>query len=289
MPARLTVFLVVAALVCPAASVARSDRTPLGTVYAGETARQSGNVVLRLTRGGKLDHVDLTIGVPCNDGSGFLYGDHFGFADRPPTSSHLKSRGLSRTGTFRATGGWTGKASDGSDVRYVDVLSGKVTARAASGTLRVRIFDTNATTHAPRYQCDTGSLRWKLRSSPGHVYGGLTSQGYAVVLEVNARRTRVTRFWTSVRRECTPAATEFDGPFFDSSFALRQHGFQGIVTDQFDAGGGLTGHDSDTLVGRVGAYTASGSFRETGQYVDATGAVQRTCDTGTLTWHARSS
>ena len=65
-------------------------------------------------------------------------------------------------------------------------MTGKLTAKRASGTLSAIAKVTEKATGAEVTSCQTGERRWVAARDPGVIYGGATSQGEPIVLRLDA-------------------------------------------------------------------------------------------------------
>jgi hypothetical protein len=123
----------------------------------------------------------------------------------------------------------------------------------------------------------------------GVSYGGVTSQDFPVVVDVNRRRSRVVRAVIAIRLSCTAGGfnTVPDGYTklsirrgkFSASFGpATQRNDDGTTTD-FEGAISGTFNSSRTKV--------SGTWAFKGTEHDAAGAVTDTCDSGSVSWSAK--
>ena len=123
----------------------------------------------------------------------------------------------------------------------------------------------------------------------GASYGGVTSQEFPVVIDVNRRRTRVVRAVIAIRTSCTAGGTITtpDGYIrmvirrgrFSASFGpSTQRNPDGTTTD-FE--GTISGTVNSSRTKVSGTWSFKGTDR------DASGAVTDTCDSGRVSWSAR--
>jgi hypothetical protein len=126
----------------------KATRAP-GRVYAGKTS-QDEPVVARLDAKRKRI-TDLLVSWESSScqPDGFI---HFG--------ERLHNFPLASTGRFEDSWEDTEKGSDGSTTRVTYALGGRVARRAARGTLRVGVANTDAA-GAPAWSCDSGGVTWK--------------------------------------------------------------------------------------------------------------------------------
>ncbi len=125
--------------------------------------------------------------------------------------------------------------------------------------------------------------------APGSVYGGVTDDGFGVVVEVSKSGRKVVRMATGLEMKCTSGASFSiaDGwrgmriakRKFSASFGPQpQRNDDGTTTD-FEGTVSGTFNRSRTTVS--GTWTFKGTER------DAAGAVTDTCDSGVLNWTAK--
>jgi len=124
----------------------------------------------------------------------------------------------------------------------------------------------------------------------GNTYGGVTSQGFPVFVDMNATRRLVVREVAAVVLKCTSGG-RFTIPDRFTRLAVtkggRFHVVYGPFTQRNDDGtttdiqGRMTGALNDSKTRIVG------TWRMIATYHDAAGAVTDSCDTGLLTWSAK--
>jgi hypothetical protein len=124
----------------------------------------------------------------------------------------------------------------------------------------------------------------------GNTYGGVTSQGFPVVVTMNATRRQVVRAVAAVDAKCTSDLALTIPDRFTKLAVTKGGKFRvvyGPYTVRNDDGtttdwqGRMTGALNDAKTKIVGTWRLIASDH------DATGAVTDTCDTGLLTWSAR--
>ena len=124
----------------------------------------------------------------------------------------------------------------------------------------------------------------------GTTYGGLTSQGMPVFVDVTATKRQVTRVVAAVRMTCSAGGTWTVPDRFTKLPVSKRGKFRvvyGPVTQRNDDGtttdfqGRATGALNDAKT------KFTGTWRLIATDHDATGAVTDTCDTGLLTWKAK--
>ena len=124
----------------------------------------------------------------------------------------------------------------------------------------------------------------------GSTYGGVTSQGWPVFVDMNATRRVVVREVAAVVLKCTSGG-RFTVPDRFTRLTVTKggkfHVVYGPFTQRNDDGtttdfqGRMTGALNDSKTKIVGTWRMIASDH------DATGAVTDSCDTGLLTWSAK--
>ena len=126
--------------------------------------------------------------------------------------------------------------------------------------------------------------------TPGVIYGGVSSQDFPVVIEVNSRRTRVVRAVLAIRVFCTSGGfvTLPDGY---RNLVIKRGKFRtsfGPITQPNDDG--TTSDLEGSISGRFNSsrtkVSGTWSFKATDH--DAAGAVTDTCDSGSVSWSAKA-
>jgi hypothetical protein len=134
-----------------------------------------------------------------------------------------------------------------------------------------------------------GSTAASRAATVGTSYGGVTSQDFPVVVDVNRRRSRVVRAVIAIRLSCTAGGfnTFPDGYTrlairrgkFSASFGpVVQRNPDGTTTD-------LEGTMSGTFNSSGTKVSGAWTFKATEH--DAAGAVTDTCDSGSVSWSAK--
>jgi hypothetical protein len=123
----------------------------------------------------------------------------------------------------------------------------------------------------------------------GVVYGGITDDGFGLMVETNESRRQIVSMATGLRLRCTSGAM-FSTPDSWSKLSVKKRKFSatwGPTTQRNDDG---------TTVDLEGAVSGkfnrsrtsiSGTWSYKGTEHDATGAVTDTCDSGTIRWTAK--
>ena len=123
----------------------------------------------------------------------------------------------------------------------------------------------------------------------GASYGGVTSQDFPVVIDVNRRRARVVRAVIAIRTNCT-AGGFITTPDGYTNMVIRRGKFSASFgpTTQRNPDGTTTDYEG-TVSGIFNASRTkvSGPWAFKGTDHDASGAVTDTCDSGSVSWSAK--
>jgi hypothetical protein len=158
---------------------------------------------------------------------------------------------------------------------------------------------------APRYVAlatallATAALAWTATPSQGSSaanmaavgtsYGGVTSQDFPVVIDVNSRRSRVARAVIAIRTSCT-AGGFLVFPDGYTRMAIRRGKFSASFgpTPQRNPDGTTTDFEG-TISGTFNSSRTkvSGTWAFKATFRDAAGALTDTCDSGSVSWSAK--
>jgi len=172
-------------------------------------------------------------------------------------------------------------------VASVVQVAGKLKARRASGTLRASVTIADAQGNAVD-GCESGTLRWKATRAPGRVFGGSTSQDRPVVVRLDRAGRLVEDLvfgWQS--NSCTPDSLMAIADSL-TDFPIRAHRFGDSFSQSFAMNDGSKRTYDYDLAGRLTSRAARGTFRVQLSQVDPAGAPTLSCDTGTVSWSART-
>jgi hypothetical protein len=134
-----------------------------------------------------------------------------------------------------------------------------------------------------------GSSAASRAATVGVSYGGVTSQDFPVVVDVNRRRSRVVRAVIAIRLSCTAGGFVVT-PDGYTKLSIRRGKFSasfGPVTQRNDDG------TTTDLEGTISGTFNSSRTRVSGTWAlkftehDAAGAVTDTCDSGNVSWRAK--
>ena len=171
---------------------------------------------------------------------------------------------------------------------FLDVVTDAVQLRRAALLATAILASTPlVATAAPRHDRTPARITG---AAAGVVYGGITPQGFGVMVEVNRSRRQIVRMATGLRLSCTSGAVI---GFPDDWMRLpirRNRRFSasfGPVIQRNDDG--TTLDFEGTVSGRFNSSRTSVSGRWTLKVTErnAAGAVTDTCDSGTVNWRAK--
>lgn len=280
---------VVLALAC-AAEAGAKKRSP-GLVFGGETSQDSP-FVLVLRRGARaVDHAALVVSARCSDGQMLRAFATLSFGgDIPafigPGHHYFPNGKLSTTRAFSSAGLGNEDFGEVSGAMS-EKIKGKIQANgAASGTYAATV---TLTDHqgAKVATCNTGVLRWTARSERGRIYAGSTTQDQPVVVKLNRQRTRVTDLLVGWGAGCTPSGSILIGDHL-TNFPISAARFGDRFQAQSDIDGGGRETFDYAVNGRVGKSKASGRLSVEVKDTDGSGAAISTCNTGSVTWSAKT-
>lgn len=270
------------------AALAAVQPATAARVYAGQPKGGSGfQQVLSLSDNGK-KVTGLTFHVDVSCPTDFRSVD-FGTAqivsslpDRMLDGRHYLAAKISGT-SLRGT--LTG--ADRIDETTAEFMSASITGTVkdgiASGRIGVRFADVDVTTFQVLAQCDK-TIAWKAQRNPGVIYGGTTSQGEPVVVELTPNRRKVEHAHLSWLAPCSAGGAWTDP---HDEFDLRPFPLSGggafNRTYRFDMGQGL--RILEHFAGKVTKTQAAGAFRGD---VTLAGDAPDSCTTGAVSWRART-
>lgn len=297
-PAPRVALVVLAAAAIPTAGASAATRKPVrpvatGTVYGGYTS-QDDPFALKLTADRRhLSTLLLYVEGKCDDGHTITYAEPAKFApEAPPVvgpgENVLVGGRLSPRGAFKYSGVAT--ESYGDVVGMIkETVSGRIRAGRASGTYSATIDVVNKQSNAKVATCRTGVVKFLAISSPGRVYAGLTSQNNPVVVELNATRSKIDKLRIGWDTSCTSGGGYTVGDHF-SNFAVRETGaFSDTWNGDFPQQDGKKMSMTFAVQGTLARAQARGTLSVKETDTDTGGATTDTCDTGTISWSARSS
>ena len=232
-------------------------------IYAGQPVSQRLQLVLQVSDdGSQLQRLSFLLDLACTRTDRMLeMGVTTAVAELPaePTvGSHLIAGGAIVGGRLSASL-LTGRAR-GTDVMDVarGELNGSITATEGRGTLIARRTVVERSTGRVLRSC-TRTMAWRVVRGPGTVFGRSTSSGAPVVLRVTRDRRRVTQSlisWAAPCRRLTFYIEPHDKWLLPFSLSAR-----GRFAKRYRYPAGNGGEVIGRFAGRVGATTASGTFR----------------------------
>jgi hypothetical protein len=246
-----------------------------GGVYGGTTAGDEAIVLRTDAKGKRLKSVVVGWTADCSDGSRWAESRAISAADL----------GLDRNGRGRFGGEATYAKTNGESIATFTVaVKGKLRAKRASGTLRgsVSLRQGEQTT-----ECETSTMRWKATHAPGRVFAGSTAQEWPVVVKLDKAGRNVADMvfgWGS--ESCVPDGY-FHYPDSVADFPIKNRRFGDAFSRSFDTGDGKATFDYD-LSGKIGRASARGRFQVKVTRTDAAGTQMFSCDTGSVSWSART-
>ena len=281
------VALAAAALTLSAPSASQAA----DTVFGGSTTGGEPFVVTADKKAAKLKSVALAWEAKCDDGRFFAVSMKLapvaagpGFSPSPQELTTSRN-GKGRSGVHLA-------AEDlGTQVAEISAkVTGKLRRGKASGTLSADVTILDKATNTPVMKCATGTLRFAAASSPGRVYGGVTSQQEPVVVRLDRKRQRATDVligWHTSTCDPPDDFMRFGERLVGFPVKAKRFGDAWEQTFDGEAGGKVTfAYD---LAGRLTSRDARGSLRVGITGVDAAGAPTFTCNSDPITWKAATS
>jgi hypothetical protein len=248
-----------------------------GANYAGRTA-QDAPVVVEVA-GTKVKSVNVFWYARCSSGKGFDFGG-------PITGAKSTLARIGRGGRFKGRGLGSVDLGDFS-AALSERVQGKLSANAALGSFSVHVDIVDHQTGTRADSCDTGNVLWKAPAPQTLFYGGSSTQGQPVVVQLRADRRQVKAFRIAWYASCT-SQSSVDYADALTEFALTPGGsFGDSFTQTYPDGSGGSVDYAYVLSGKVGRKNASGRFQVVVTMKDANGAVADTCTSPSVRWNAR--
>jgi hypothetical protein len=291
---RATLIAAFGALLLASGPVAAAHAKPrLGHSYGGVTS-QDAPFVLELARGSKVDRIRVLVIGQCSDGESLTMFATVDFETNipafVPSGDHVMTGGrLSKSGSFRASG-LGSEDFGGAGGAVTEKVTGRIRRNgSASGTYRASVTLIDRQTNQPVADCHTGTIKWSARSARGRVFAGATSAGQPIVVELDRRRGSVEHLMFGWGAPCAPPETGgWLVPDHLRGFPLTGGSFGDTFQVPVDLDGGGKRAFDYTIQGSVGRSKASGSFSVKVTDMDGAGVTTSACDTGSVTWTARS-
>jgi hypothetical protein len=121
------------------------------------------------------------------------------------------------------------------------------------------------------------------------VYGGVTADGFGLMVETNKSRSKIVRMATGLKLQCT-SGDRFSVPDNWKNLSVQKGKFRasfGPETQRNDDG--TTVDFEGAVSGKLNSSktSISGTWSFKGTEHDTSGAVTDTCDSGTIKWTAK--
>jgi hypothetical protein len=286
-PATVVAILLAAGLLAPPGAL--SAARPSGT-YAGTTS-QDNPVVIQLSRDRKrVTRLAIHWDAKCQSGDQLPLGFVVDTSARPTPEpvSEKPYVPVAKNGRFKGTAARVRPLSGGARVgTLIQDFAGKVGKASAAGTWSAVLAVVDVQTGQKVDECSTGAVRWTAPKPQNLYYGGTTSKGEPVVVQLSRNRRSVGAFRIGWSADCTP-----DG-FFSIGDALanfrlsRSGGFKDTFPQTYTRPDGSKNKFDYELAGRVGRSKASGTFHARVTDIASAGTTTSTCDSPRLTWTAK--
>jgi hypothetical protein len=257
-------------------SAARALATTVarGVTYAGSTSADDP-IVIRLSRDGtSVRRISTRYEATCTDGQEFNQ-----FVDGP------LDRTIGASGRFAATASGADDLGSGITARKTISLKAKIRGKKLTGSQQLHVDEVDAA-GVVLATCDQ-TATFKAISARGKVFGGQTTQGGPVVVELAATRKTVRHFHIGWQASCTPSgAFQVGDTLLD--FPLAGNRFGDDFTWNASAPTGEKQTLRYSLRGKIKRARVTGTFRVKATDIDATGVTSATCDTGAVSYTASS-
>ena len=260
---------------------ALSSKVARGVTYGGSTSGDDPVVVVLSRRGTVLKRTHTQFATSCSSGNVRPF-----FVEASPRLS------ISESGRFAGARSNEERFADGMTARETVTLKGKVRGKKMSGSLRLHADFLDATGTAMD-ACDQ-SATFTAVSARGKVFGGHTSQHGPVVVEIAAHAKAVHHVHIGWESSCTPSgAAEPTGGFLVTGDTLRdfpiaRNRFGGDFAQDATQPNGARETLNYSLRGKIKRGSLTGTFGVKSAVADATGTTLATCDTGNVSYAARS-
>jgi hypothetical protein len=263
---------------------------PQHTVFGGVTA-DNAPIGVRLSKDGKrVDRLFLLLYGTCPDGQPITFSE---IATAVPLVPAAVDPGedvfaggkLARNGRFSLTAKATTFFGDRAAV-VTQVIEGRARGSAMRGTVRGEVVLASIP-GAPDRTCSLTSRQFTARSDPGRLFAGATNGDDPIVVELDARRTFVTRLRVPWTAGCPDHSYWFGVRSFEH-LAVFDGAFAGHAETSDPIEGGGESKGIWDVTGRFSAAKGSGSFTSTVVETPAGGAPT-TCGPSDVKWTATSS
>jgi hypothetical protein len=248
-----------------------------GAVYGGKTSQNDPFALVLSHDGKRVAKQVMDIEGTCTSGMLLNSGGSI-------TPTNLR---VGKTGTLKGT--VLSSVNTGTETGKVTVdLKGKLGSSRGSGTAHVHIDFVNKQTGTTTDSCDTGTLRWGATAAKGRVYGGSTSTGEPVVVELSRDLRRVSTLRIGWGAPCSPQGGFHIGDALGNFPLSTRRTFGDSFSMTVPADGGGQDKFDYQVQGKVGKSKASGRLQVHITSTDTSGATVVTCDSGVVSWRAVS-
>ena len=272
-------------IVITAVALVLAPATASAAVYAGGTSR-GDPIAITLAKSGKLQKIGISWIAQCQSGRHYTFGGMLVSTRKRPSLIMPGDNplfGSIKKNKLKATSIGALVFADGSSGSVSQRISGKLKPTYAAGTwsATIDVLDPDGN---PVDRCSTGTFRWTARRGPT-VYGGSTTQGEPVVVEVAPSRTRVTYFGFAWDASCPDGSLRFAENL--GNFALTEGGaFGDQWTDDypFSDGSGKASF-SYAVSGKLRKGRGSGTLSIDIEETDSGGAPVMSCHSNPVRWN----
>ena len=267
----LSLIAMTAALLSAPASAGAST-----VIYSGTTTSDQYPLVVTVS-GSRIVGLSSMWRAVCSSGRGYSYGKVVSLAKAPIA---IKGGRFSGSVTVPETLG------GGQTALSTVLLKGTIKGSRIAGTM------TGATAvgsdpKGPDDTCAVTNLNFSLLHKPGTEYGGATSQGLPVVVELGNGGRAVRHLHVGWRETCT-SGDAFQFADFLSGGALTAGRFGGTFSTNETRSAGGTIVSDYAISGKLSKAAGSGSLKLTITLKDAAGATEDTCGTSALTFRVHA-
>jgi hypothetical protein len=260
-------------------------------VYGGTT---SGGEPIAVTAGKgakKLNSIVVAWAADCDDGMRFPATAELTPAlDQPGFTPGPEDLAMARNAKGRFKGTEMAGVDLGDATAAISLqVEGKFGRGRASGTLSAVVKIADKATGSAQASCQTGTLRWKASRSPGKIFAGQTSQEAPVVVRVDSRRRKVSDLmltWHS--QSCTPDGFARYAEDLTNFPIARSGAFADTFSQDYAMDGGGKRTFAYQIAARMTKTVVRGTIHVGVTETDGTGAQTSSCDTGGITWKART-
>jgi hypothetical protein len=280
------------ALLAATTSLALAPSAIAKTAVFGGNTRAGDPIVLTTdAKAKKLRGIVIAWDALCGDGTYFGTANALTPIHHPPGATpdvHDLVTSRNAKGRFAGSQLIAFNMGNGSVAHATIDVRGKLRPRRATGTLSATVEILDATANSVG-TCRSGTVKWTATHAPGRLYGGRTAQEEPVVVRVDKRRKRVNEMrigWESA--SCQPPGYMRIGEQF-ANFSVRGGAFGDSFTQEYPADGGGQFTYSYALKGSVARRLSRGTLSVQVKQTDAAGAVVATCDSGSVSWQAKTS